>query len=228
MYTSDAKGTIVQPVEYDKNFSPTTVMWHQRLSKYLNRSEVRGGNFDTSQTASVLRSCPEWAAIDNQNNGPTDSDKIGYGMSRRLRTPESVTRYHAPFNPTVPVTSPSGINGPADPAEATSPPAGTVYFPPYWKITQIKHAASRILFGDSRNHLLDPSSTGWDLTVAANLAVSGDPCRHSSAKLYNVASGVDPHTLREYPNLRANYCFVDGHCETLDAESALKAIYDPK
>src|SRR5262245_19756425 len=44
MYLGDSKGAIVQPVEYDKNYSPTTVMWHQRLSFYFNRKDVRGNN----------------------------------------------------------------------------------------------------------------------------------------------------------------------------------------
>jgi prepilin-type N-terminal cleavage/methylation domain-containing protein/prepilin-type processing-associated H-X9-DG protein len=230
MYVSDSKGVIVQPVEYDKNFNPTTVMWHQRLSVYFNRKEIRGNNFDTSQTSAVLRGCPDWTSIDNQGNGSQDSDKIGYGMSRRLRTPESVTRYHQPeggpgafLN-----NNPTGISGPIDP-DKNNPPAGTVYFPPYWKIAQIKRTSSRIIFGDSRNHLLDPDiTTGWNYLKGANLAESGDTGRHSAAKLYNLSAGTDPHTLREYGQMRANYCFVDGHCETLDPETAWQAIANPK
>jgi len=161
MYLGDSKGVIVEPVEYDKNFSPTTVMWHQRLSYYFNKKDARGGSFDTSLTSAVLRGCPEWVAIDNDGNGIPDSDKIGYGMCRKLRTPESQTQYHVPYSPNIPVTSPTGINGPVG-TDESNPPAGTVYYPPYWKISQIKHTSSRIIFGDSRNHLLDPSSTtGW-------------------------------------------------------------------
>jgi len=28
--------------------------------------------------------------------------------------------------------------------------------------------------------------------------------------------------------LRSNFCFVDGHCETLDPDSALQGINNPK
>src|SRR5437867_1075408 len=130
MYTSQYKGTIVQPVEYDANFSPTTVMWHQRLSVFFNKKEVRSGSEDTSQLSMVMRGCPEWTAIDNDANGKPDSDKIGYGMCRKLRTPESQTRYHIPYSASIPVTTPTGINGPVD-TDQSSPPAGTVYLAPY-------------------------------------------------------------------------------------------------
>src|SRR5688500_2154619 len=96
MYTIDFKGVIVFPEELDSNFNPNRVFWHQRLSQYLNRKDTRGNNFDTSGTSAVLRSCPEWTPIDNNGDGRPDSDKIGYGMSRRLRTPEFNTRYHKP------------------------------------------------------------------------------------------------------------------------------------
>jgi prepilin-type N-terminal cleavage/methylation domain-containing protein/prepilin-type processing-associated H-X9-DG protein len=228
MYVSEYKGVIVQPVEWDKNYNPRAVFWHQRLSTYFNKKDVRASSDDASQLSAVLRGCPEWSPIDNDGNNVPDSDKTGYGMSRRLRSPESRTRYHAPVNPDPAASnSPEGASGPVG-TEATSPPSGTVYYAPYWKIAQIKHASSRILFGDSRNTWLDPATTGWDLTFAANKATSGDPGRHSGHKLFNVPSGVDPKTLSQYSALRANYCFVDGHCETLDAESALKAINDPK
>jgi general secretion pathway protein G len=221
MYLGEYKGTIVQPVEYDKNFNPTTVMWHQRLSVYFNRKDSRGGSFDTSDTSPVLRGCPEWAAIDNDNNGKPDSDKIGYGMCRKLRTPESQTRYHVPFSLNIPVTTPTGINGAVD-TDQSSPPAGTVYLPPYWKITQIKRASSRIIFGDSRNHLLDPPTTGWDLSVGLNLAISGDTGRHSGNRWITTTS--DPR----YQAMRANYCFVDGHAATLSPDEALQAINNPR
>lgn len=215
MYLADSKGVIVYPLQIDPRFSPNNVFWHQRLSIYFNRKDSRQAGYDASETSPVLRSCPEWEAIDNDGNGQPDSDKIGYGMSRRLLAPKSRTRYHAPVDAAG--NGPQGTDG-----------AASDYAPPSWKITQIKNSSSRILFGDSRNTWLDPPSTGWDLTFGANLATSGDPGRHSKEKLFKVPSGVDPRTLREYSQLRANYCFVDGHCETLDAEAALKAINDPK
>jgi prepilin-type N-terminal cleavage/methylation domain-containing protein/prepilin-type processing-associated H-X9-DG protein len=227
MYVDQYKGVIVQPVEWDSNYNPPTVMWHQRLSVYFNRKDVRGNSFDISETSAVLRGCPEFVAFDNTGDGRPDSDKIGYGMSRRLRTPESRTRYHYPkLTATGAPTTPTGINGPI--AGDDPPPAGTVYYPPYWKISQIKKTSSRILFGDSRNHLLDPPVTGWDLTKGANQDASGDPGRHSGFKAYNIPSGVDVHTLKEYSAMRANYCFVDGHCETLPAHDAERAVNEPK
>jgi prepilin-type N-terminal cleavage/methylation domain-containing protein/prepilin-type processing-associated H-X9-DG protein len=228
MYLGEYKGVIVQPVEWDRNFNPRAVFWHQRLSVYFNRKDVRSSSNDSTELSAVLRGCPEWEPIDNDGNGRPDSDKIGYGMSRRLRTPESRTRYHSPVNSDpAAANSPEGASGPVG-TEATSPPAGTVYYAPYWKIAQIKKTSSRILFGDSRNTWLDPGTTGWDLSFAANAATSGDPGRHSGHKLFNVPSGTDPKKLPQYSALRANYCFVDGHCETLDAEAALQAINEPK
>ena len=122
MYLNEYKGFIVQPVQYDVNFNPTTVFWFQRLSAYLNKGESRQGSFDTSETSLVLKGCPEWKGIDNDGNGTPDSDKIGYGMSRRLRSPASRTRYYYPTDPTVPTTSPGGINGPASASEGPGSP----------------------------------------------------------------------------------------------------------
>jgi prepilin-type N-terminal cleavage/methylation domain-containing protein/prepilin-type processing-associated H-X9-DG protein len=236
-YLNDFKGVIVQPVEYDKNYNPTSVFWFQRLSRYLNKKDVRGGSFDTAEVSEVMKGCPEWDAIDNDANGKPDSDKVGYGMSRRLRTPESRTRYHFPGrydnpalpDPNIPVTSPTGINGAASASEA-NPTDGTVYLPPYWKISTIKKSQSRILFGDSRNTFLDPSKAdyttnpinpGWDLSVGITLAVSGDVGRHSA---YRWVQANDA----KYKQMRANYCFVDGHAETLDPITAEKAINNPQ
>lgn len=59
----------------------------------------------------AITGCPEWCGIDN-NGGGTDTDKIGYGMSRRLRTPESRTRYHFPGPDAARPGTPTGVNGP--------------------------------------------------------------------------------------------------------------------
>src|SRR5204863_5500113 len=110
-------------------------------------------------------------------------------MSRRLRTPESRTRYHMPTNPDPAwPTSPTGVNGPIGTDASPTPPL--VYLPPYWKISMIRKPSSRLLFGDSRNTFLDPSladyaagNPGWDLTVGvsgAGSGVSGDVGRHSA------------------------------------------------
>lgn len=222
LYLIDSKGVVVLPVEWDANFNPRAAFWFQRLSTYLNRKDVRGSNFDTSDVSAVIRGCPEWEGIDSNADGRPDSDKIGYGMSRRLRTPESRTRYHAPIstNPAA-ANSPEGANGPAG-SDATAPPSGTVYYPPYWKITQLKKPSSRILFGDSRNTWLDPPVAGWELDFGLLSGVSGDVGRHAGKR--GVRSKTDP----AYSGMRANYVFVDGHAETLDPEQALRAINNPK
>src|SRR6266480_4992076 len=89
-----------------------------------------------SSDLAVLKGCPEWEAIDNDGDGKPDSDKIGYGMSRRLRTPESRTRYHYPGpDPAIPVASPTGINGPIT-TDKSNHPSVTVYLAPWWKMTQ--------------------------------------------------------------------------------------------
>jgi prepilin-type N-terminal cleavage/methylation domain-containing protein/prepilin-type processing-associated H-X9-DG protein len=226
-YLNEFKGTIVQPVEYDPTYNPKAVFWFQRLSRYLNKKDVRGGTSDVAEVSDVLKGCPEWDMIDNTGDGKPDSDKLGYGMSRRLRTPESRTRYHMPVNPNPSYSnSPGGANGPASASELTPTPP-LVYCPPYWKISMIKKTQSRILFGDSRNTWLDPSQAnypagdpGWDLSVGITQAVSGDVGRHSA---YRWVQYTDP----KYKQQRANYCFVDGHCETLDPIAAEQAINDP-
>jgi prepilin-type N-terminal cleavage/methylation domain-containing protein/prepilin-type processing-associated H-X9-DG protein len=228
MYVNDFKGFIVQPVQWDAHFSPTTVFWFQRLSVYMNKKESRQGDFNKSQVSMVFKGCTEWQPIDNDGNGIDDSDKIGYGMSRRLRAPLSRTRYHFPGpNPLIPVTSPGGINGPASASEG---PTSNNYLAPWWKLTNVGKAASRILFGDSRNTWLDPNGPNatnpngfWDFGPVWNSNVgSGDPGRHTS-KRWVQAKG-DPN----YSSLRANYVFVDGHAESLDPEAALKAINNPQ
>jgi prepilin-type processing-associated H-X9-DG protein/prepilin-type N-terminal cleavage/methylation domain-containing protein len=224
MYVNDFKGVIVQPVEHDPRMNPTSVFWHQRLSEYMNKRNERGSTLNNNKLSSVLRGCPEFELAYN-SNGAISTDKIGYGMSRRLRTPESRTRYHMPHNPAYfggGVGSPEGINGPAG-NDATNPPSGTVYYPPYWKISQIRKQSSRIIFGDSWNTWLDPATTGWDLNASAINAQSGDVGRHSKHRgLVKVKE--DPR----YGQMRANYAFVDGHVETMDPEAALRAINNPK
>jgi prepilin-type processing-associated H-X9-DG protein len=106
--------------------------------------------------------------------------------------------------------------------DKSAPPTGTVYIPPWWKITNVGKPASRILFGDSRNTFLDPPTAGWDLDFALNQATSGDPGRHGGKR--NVRSKTEPG----YTTMRANYVFCDGHAETLDPERALEAINNPR
>jgi prepilin-type N-terminal cleavage/methylation domain-containing protein/prepilin-type processing-associated H-X9-DG protein len=221
MYINEYKGYIVFPAQDDVNYSPKTVYWHQRLSAILNKKDVRGNSNDVSQIQQVLRGCPEWNFIDNTGDGKPDSDKTGYGMSRRLRSPESRTRYHFP------VDGNGAFNGPQGSDATPTPP--DVYLPPPWRITQIKKPSSRILFGDSRNTWLDPSKAdytvspinpGWDLTVGIMVATSGDVGRHSA---YRWVQATDP----KYKQMRANYSFVDGHCETLDPITAERNINDP-
>jgi prepilin-type N-terminal cleavage/methylation domain-containing protein/prepilin-type processing-associated H-X9-DG protein len=230
LYLNDFKQFIVQPVQYDANMSkltppsPTTVYWFQRLSVYMNKKESRGSSGVNSTVSEVFKGCPEFGGVDNTGpagvpDGLPDSDKIGYGMSRRLRTPESRTRYYYPPDPTIPVASPGGINGPASASEG---PGSANFLAPWWKITQIRKPASRILFGDSRNGFLDPPTAGWDLAHAVNDDVSGDPGRHSGKR--DVRDKTDPG----YKTMRANYVFCDGHAESLDPETALKAINSPQ
>ena len=229
MYSNDFKSFIVQPVQYDASFNPTTVFWFQRLSNYLNKKQSRQGTFDTSQVSAAISGCPEWQAIDNDGDGKPDSDKIGYGMSRRLRTPQSRTRYHYPADPLIPVSTPTGINGPIS-TDMSSPPSGTVYYAPWWKWGQVKKQSSRVLFGDSRNTFLDPNGPSttdpngtWTFGPVWNANVgSGDPGRHSSKRW------VQAKTEAGYTTMRANYVFCDGHAESMDPETALKAINSPQ
>jgi prepilin-type processing-associated H-X9-DG protein len=86
----------------------------------------------------------------------------------------------------------------------------------------LRKPASRILLGDSRNTWLDPPTDGWELNLTILDAVSGDVGRHSKPRF------VRDMAERAYKNLRANYCFLDGHCETLDPVTALRAINDPR
>jgi prepilin-type N-terminal cleavage/methylation domain-containing protein/prepilin-type processing-associated H-X9-DG protein len=225
MYTNDSKGAVLQPVSYDPYLSPTTCFWFQRLSIYMNKKNSRQGTFDTSTVSEVFKGCPDFQPFDNDGDLKLDSDKIGYGMSRRLRTPQSRTRYHSPAVAGV-ANSPAGISGPASASEA----AAADYLPPWWKINQLGRTSSRILFGDSRNTFLDPSTTGWDFSqplVGIGAAVSGDTRRHGGTFFIE----ADPTLARkkpEYKSQRANYAFCDGHAESLDPETALNDINNPK
>ena len=227
MYTNDYKGFVLQPVSFDPYFSPTTCFWFQRLSDYMNKKTSRQGTFDSSDTSAVIKGCPEW--LGNDNNSPPDgldSDKIGYGMARRLRTPISRTRYHMPANPTISGNSPAGINGPASASEATA----TDYLPPWWKVNQLGKSAARVIVGDSRNTFLDPPVAGWEFTTAEygpNTAASGHTSRHGGKHF--VESNTAAARLRpEYKKHLANYLFLDGHAETMDPERALEQINNPR
>ena len=240
MYINDFKGCIVQPVQYDPSLNPTTVFWFQRLSLYMNRKESRQGTFDTSQVSGVFKGCPDWEPIDNDvpPDGKVDSDKIGYGMSRRLRAPISRQRYHFPGQPGEPwkplpgIPGPGGING--VPNSSDAPPVVKNYLAPWWKISHLTKPAARILFGDSRNTWLDPNGPDstkpdtlpngtWEFRPVWNYDVtSGDWGRHGGKRW--VQSKAD----LAYKSMRANYVFCDGHAESLDPEAALEAINNPK
>jgi prepilin-type processing-associated H-X9-DG protein/prepilin-type N-terminal cleavage/methylation domain-containing protein len=222
MYANDNKGVIVNPVEYNPAFNPKTVLWHQKLSYYMNKRSDRGSVPGQSGVSMAIRGCPEFDGALN-TDGSESTDKVGYGMARRLRTPLSRTRYHMPVDPTIPssVTSPTGINGVIS-TDQSSPGTGLVYFPPPWKITQLTKSSMRIVFGDSYNTFLDPPAAGWDLTSSYNNAQSGDVGRHSSAR--GVKTIDDPN----YKKMKANYAFVDGHVETLGPDDALKLLNGPR
>jgi prepilin-type processing-associated H-X9-DG protein len=222
MYTNDSRGFVLQPVSYDPYFSPTTMFWFQRLSAYMNKKESRAGTFDTSDTSAAIKGCPEWAGIDNDGDGKLDPDKIGYGYARRLRTPQSRTRYHSPAITGI-TNSPAGIAGPASAGEATA----SDYQPPWWKVNQLGKSASRIIVGDSRNTFLDPSTTGWDYGFTLNQATSGDTRRHGGRYFFD----TNPTAARQRPEYKthlANYLFLDGHAETMEAERALEQVNNPR
>jgi prepilin-type N-terminal cleavage/methylation domain-containing protein/prepilin-type processing-associated H-X9-DG protein len=226
MYTNDNKGFVLQPVSFDPYFNPTTVFWFQRLSEYMNRKQSRQGTFDSAEVNAVLKGCPEWQGNDNDGNGTLDSDKVGYGMARRLRTPQSRTRYHMPNNPVISGNSPAGINGPASAAEATA----SDYLAPWWKVNQLGKSAARVLVGDSRNTFLDPPVDGWEFNTAQyglNTAASGDTSRHGG-KFFIDASRPNARLRPEYKTQLANYLFLDGHAETMDPERALEAVNNPR
>jgi prepilin-type N-terminal cleavage/methylation domain-containing protein/prepilin-type processing-associated H-X9-DG protein len=228
MYANENKGVIVVPVETDSNFSPSSVFWFQRLSTYINRNEARSSTVQASKLNAVVRGCPDWDGIDNDNNGSIDTDKVGYGMSRRLRTPESRTRYHVPF---LASRGPAGTGNGAEGTDAAS----TTYLAPYWKLNMIKKPGARILFGDSRQAYLDPNVSngtngGWQNLSSVMPAQSGDVGRHGPVRLlrrptFDEAKIDQPNDLKR---MRANYTFVDGHVETLSPEQALQAINDPR
>jgi prepilin-type N-terminal cleavage/methylation domain-containing protein/prepilin-type processing-associated H-X9-DG protein len=218
LYAGDNKGTIVNPVEYDQSFNPTTVFWHQKLSYYMNKRSARGSNPTQSELSGVIRGCTEFEKAFN-TSGTESTDKIGYGMARRLRTPLSRTRYHMPVFSTTVANNPGGINGPVG-SDLSAPGAGLTYIAPSWKITSLKPSSMRIVFGDSWNTFLDPPTAGWDLTSSAINAQSGDVGRHSGG-VYAVVT--DPG----YRKAKANYAFVDGHVETLGPDEALKLLNDP-
>jgi prepilin-type N-terminal cleavage/methylation domain-containing protein/prepilin-type processing-associated H-X9-DG protein len=222
MYANDYKGAVLQPVSYDPYFSPTSCFWFQRLSEYMNKKQSRSGTFDSSDTSQVIKGCPEWQGIDNDGNGTPDSDKIGYGYARRLRTPQSRTRYHSPAIPGV-SNSPGGISGPASSGDASA----SDYLPPWWKINQLGKSASRIIVGDSRNTFLDPSTTGWDYNFTLNQATSGDTRRHGGLYLLD-SSPTAARQRPEYKTHLANYLFLDGHAQTMSAEDALQQINNPR
>ena len=221
MYANDYKGVVVQPVSYDPYYNPKTVFWFQRLSDYMNKKQSRQGSLDTSEVNALLKGCPEWQGIDNTGDGLPDSDKVGYGMSRRLRAPSRV-QYHSPVVAGV-TNSPAGISGPVDTDDVKEPG----YLPPFWKVSQLKAPSSRILFGDSRNTWLDPSTDGWEYKDNLIKAASGDTGRHGG-KPFTHTPRPAARLRPEYKTHLANYAFVDGHAETLDPERALDAINNPR
>jgi prepilin-type processing-associated H-X9-DG protein len=212
MYANDHKGIIVFPQDPINMTDPNTgepsasglkVFWFQYLSYYLNRNRAR------LHVSPVVRGCPEW--IETMTDGIVGSDKVGYGMNRRLRTPDSRTRYHMPGDTSTFSTSGTNTDNPNHPR----------FLPPPWRINQIRNASSRILFGDSRNTWLDPSATGWAMDFSLIEGTSGDPGRHGGKRWI-----TDPNNPA-YLNQRANYVFFDGHAATLDPEEALRAINNP-
>jgi hypothetical protein len=162
---------------------------------------------------------PGWAGIDNDGDGKLDSDKIGYGMARRLTTPAVAhalpqprahrrdefpcrhrrPRGQRPDTPTAPDYFAAVVEG---------EPAGQV------RVARSSWATAATTF-------LDPSTTGWDLRVHAE---PGNQRRHAPPRrtIFSMPTPPPPASGRSTRRTARTTCSWTA-CDTIDPEAALEA-----
>jgi prepilin-type N-terminal cleavage/methylation domain-containing protein/prepilin-type processing-associated H-X9-DG protein len=209
LYTQDYKGAVAYPGQskfINEAGRTNQIFWFERLSIYMAKKNPPAN--DRSNTSLVFSACPKWEIRDLNGDGKPDTDKIGYGMSRRLLRPYSDEKSGL-------YTCPTEVTGYPSPV---LPPGSKDYFDPV-KITQLKWADRQVIYGDSRNTNLDPGASAykpvppnpevnmtkpWDMKTTTG--ASGDPWRHAK---------------------KACYVYADGHAAVLDWLEAAQAICDP-
>ena len=174
-------------------------VWYQYLSLVAKVATATPGALPTAaETAAVIKACPAWTP----DNTASPLTRPGYGINIFVTMPEkywpapNCAMTYAPINRAV-------------------------------KITQLTRSTQRILYGDATDWPLytfpavlgAPPTTLTAATFAntANPAVpmTGDPRRHGDGTL---------PTKPKPRNPVANYCFVDGHAETLLETDAARMI----
>lgn len=169
----------------------------------------------------------------------TMSFRTGYGMNRRLLSPDTFTRYHYPLKyakadakagvlarPEIFIKS---AISPSNAGDVDEPYVDGGYKAPPWRYTRIDLPSERIINGNSGNAWLDPGRTYpfWSTSadVEGDPAGSGDPQRHSGADY-----GLDSATKIKDKDMligNANYLFVDGHAKSMVSLEAVQACLDP-
>ncbi|MEM1330138.1 MAG: prepilin-type N-terminal cleavage/methylation domain-containing protein [Planctomycetota bacterium] len=258
IWETEYDGEIVWPVvpewgeDYDED-SASGVFWFQSLSDLMTENEQRESRLESFR-------CPAWKPeYTNKELATRDQQELaglgipeqisfrtGYGMNRRLKAPDTMTRYHYPLRrankaaqrfirrgdqfaerfiqTAISPTQPGNVNDHRE-SDYSSPP---------WRYDQLTFPSKLIINGDSGGSWLEVGTSApfWSTTGdwQGKPAVRGDPRRHSDNE-YTVLSATSSTETRLDPDDMlsglANYLFVDGHVETLEALDAIQALLDP-
>lgn len=227
-----------------------TTFWWQLLGDHMEGKGERGERFEAFR-------CPAWkpqysnAVLAELHSGDeeavddglpeTMSFRCGYGMSRRLLSPDSEARYHFPVSRARGLSAAQIVQledfliesaiSPSGEADVAEPDVEGYRSPP-WRYNQLDLPSNRIINGDSGNAWLDPGRDDsdpsyWSTTadVEGDPAGSGDPKRHSGGDYSLVSANriADQDMLEG----RANYLYCDGHAATVESLDAVKDILDP-
>ena len=221
------------PADRSRNITKN-LKWIHLLGSYTGMS-----NSNRESRSEVFR-CPnfkpqysERELMDGASPSGNTDVRTGYGMNRRLLSPESRTRYHY-VGPTI-----FDQFGDSFSIKLSAESGGVHdedlqgYVRPPWNRARVQAPSSRIIFGNSGGNYLDPtiattSRTFWtnSLDEEGDPDSSGDPRRHSGG-VYRRTDQPNRALDEDWLTGDANYVFMDGHARTIESLEAVQLIIDP-
>ena len=199
------------------------VLWYEALSPYLGK-KIDPATAKRNEYAAVIRSCPSWD-LDSLNLNSNADYYPGYGQNFRL--------FLGTGRPAEGSMKPTQNAGQEWLSTGINPTAAQGYAVGAVKLSKLRNITRRVICGDSVDNHIGVSNTvfvpgygnPWDFPKRQ----SNDP----TPQLYFATGAPNRHggnpqdanlTSRRKGLARANYLMGDGHAESLDYVSAIKAL----